>query len=106
VAVARNQLRRAIFGVCGAVTWQFGDLAAFLQKTETHHRVGQAQGEEIGRVGEVVVATGPNQGGTIRFAQGLMGSREWVAFSDAPIEVGAQASVVAVEGNTLRITRI
>lgn len=78
----------------------------FYKKTETHYRVGQAQGEEIGRVGEVVVATGPNQGGTIRFAQGLMGSREWVAFSDAPIEVGAQASVVAVEGNTLRITRI
>lgn len=78
----------------------------FYKKTETHYRVGQAQGEEIGRVGEVVATTGPTQGGTIRFAQGLMGSREWVAFSDAPIEAGSQASVVAVEGNTLRITRI
>ena len=78
----------------------------FYKKTETHYRVGQAQGEEIGRVGEVVADTGPTQAGTIRFAQGLMGSREWVAFSDAPIEAGAQASVVAVEGNTLRISRI
>lgn len=78
----------------------------FYKKTETHYRVGQAQGEEIGRVGEVVTATGPSQGGTIRFAQGLMGSREWVAFSDEPIEAGVQARVVAVEGNTLRISRI
>jgi len=78
----------------------------FYKKTETHYRVGQAQGEEIGRVGEVVADTGPTQAGTIRFAQGLMGSREWVVFSDAPIEAGAQASVVAVEGNTLRISRI
>lgn len=78
----------------------------FYKKNETHYRVGQAQGEEIGRVGEVVTATGPAQGGTIRFAQGLMGSREWVAFSDEPIEAGAQASVVAVEGNSLRISRI
>lgn len=78
----------------------------FYKKTETHYRVGQAQGEEIGRMGEVVAATSPTQGGTIRFAQGLMGSREWIAFSDEPIEAGAQASVVAVEGNTLRISRI
>jgi len=78
----------------------------FYKKSETHYRVGQAQGEEIGRVGEVVAATGPAQAGSIRFAQGLMGSREWVAFSDEPIEAGAQARVVAVEGNTLRISRI
>lgn len=77
----------------------------FYKKNETHYRVGQAQGEEIGRVGEVIAATGPTQNGTIRFAQGLMGSREWVALSDAPIEVGSYASVVAVEGNTLRIAK-
>ena len=78
----------------------------FYKTTETHYRVGQAQGEEIGRVGEVVEATGPAQNGSIRFAQGLMGSREWVAFSDVPIEAGSHASVVAVEGNTLRISKI
>jgi membrane protein implicated in regulation of membrane protease activity len=77
----------------------------FYKKTETHYRVGQAQGEEIGRVGEVIAATGPAQSGSIRFAQGLMGSREWVALSDEPIAVGSHASVVAVEGNTLRVSK-
>ena len=77
----------------------------YYKKTETHYRVGQAQGEEIGRIGTVVKATSATQNGTIRFAQGLMGSREWVALSDEPIDAGSDASVVAVEGNTLRITK-
>jgi len=77
----------------------------YYKKTETHYRVGQAQGEEIGRVGIVIEATSPAKNGAIRFTQGLMGSREWVAISDEPIEVGSNAAVVAVEGNTLRITK-
>ncbi len=104
-------------------TWMFPNLALALQfvmfaalsisslaiwklnykKTETHHRVGQAQGEEIGRVGEVTKACGPNQTGKITFAQGLMGSREWSAISDEPIAPGSSAAVVAVEGNSLRV---
>ena len=73
------------------------------QKTETHHRVGQAQGEEIGRTGTVIEACSPNQSGKIRFTQGLMGSREWPAISDETIEAGSAAAVIAVEGNALRI---
>jgi len=76
------------------------------KKTDTSYRVGQAQGEEIGRVGTVIIATSPTHNGTIRFAQGLMGSREWTALSDEPIEVGVDATVVAVEGNMLRIAKI
>lgn len=78
----------------------------YYKKTEVHYRVGQAQGEEIGRIGVVVEATSATQNGAIRFAQGLMGSREWVAISDELIEVGSNATVVAVEGNTLRITKV
>jgi hypothetical protein len=78
----------------------------YYKKTEVHYRVGQAQGEEIGRIGVVVEATSATQNGAIRFAQGLMGSREWVALSDEPIEAGSNATVVAVEGNTLRITKV
>ena len=73
------------------------------QKTETHHRVGQAQGEEIGRTGTVIEACSPSQNGKIRFTQGLMGSREWPAISDETIEAGSAAAVIAVEGNALRI---
>jgi len=77
----------------------------YYKKTDTNYRVGQAQGEEIGRIGIVTEASGPTQNGTIRFTQGLMGSKEWAAVSDEPIEVGNNARVVAVEGNSLRITR-
>ena len=76
------------------------------QKTETHHRVGQAQGEEIGRTGNVIEACSPSQNGKIRFTQGLMGSREWAAVSDEAIEAGSDATVIAVEGNALRIKKI
>ena len=73
------------------------------KKTETHSRVGQAQGEEIGRVGEITKTCGPNQTGTITFTQGLMGGREWPAIANETIEAGSTATVVAVEGNTLRV---
>lgn len=75
------------------------------QKTETHSRVGQAQGEEIGRIGTMIEAAGPDQNGKIRFTQGLMGSREWVAVSSHPIDAGSDAVVIAVEGNTLRVAK-
>jgi inner membrane protein len=107
-------------------TWMFPNLALPLQfvmfaalsisslaiwklnykKTETHSRVGQAQGEEIGRVGEVIKACGPSQNGTIQFTQGLMGSRQWPAIANEFIAEGTEARVVAVEGNTLRIQAI
>ena len=77
----------------------------YYKKTDADYRVGQAQGEEIGRTGTVIKATSPAHSGTIKFAQGLLGSREWVAFSDEPIEAGSDAKVVAVEGNTLRIAK-
>ena len=76
------------------------------KKTEKHHRVGQSQGEEIGRTGAVIAACGPNLNGKIRFTQGLMGAREWPAISNVPIAEGTEARIVAVEGNTLRIEAI
>lgn len=75
------------------------------KKTETYSRVGQAQGEEIGREGIVVEACSPTQNGKIRFTQGLMGSREWAAVADETIEAGSSATVIAVEGNALRIKK-
>jgi len=78
----------------------------YYKKTETHSRIGQAQGEEIGRVGLVFETVNATQNGKIRFTQGLMGSREWSAVSSNTIEAGSQAKVVAVEGNALRIESI
>lgn len=76
------------------------------KKNETHSRVGQAQGQEIGRVGTVITTCEPNQNGKIRFAQGLMGDREWAAIANEVINEGTEATVLAVEGNALRIKAV
>jgi membrane protein implicated in regulation of membrane protease activity len=75
------------------------------KKTSSDLRIGQSQGDEIGRVGTISEAVGPNQNGRIRFTQGVMGSREWTAVASEEIEVGADAVIVAIEGNSLRVKR-
>lgn len=74
-----------------------------LEKRKPALRVGQAQGEEIGREGVVIVAISPANAGRIRFSQGVLGSREWVAYADTAIAEQQAARVVAVEGNSLRV---
>ncbi len=91
----------AIFATLSFISLAFW--RSHYKKNEKHYRVGQAQGQEIGRVGTVITACGPKQNGKIRFAQGLMGDREWVAISNEEISKGIEAKVVAVEGNALRI---
>ena len=88
----------AIFSVLAVAIWS---------KREQAHpapRVGQAQGEEIGRHGTITVAVSPAQPGKIRFSQGVMGSKEWTAFADVDIAVDQPARIIAVEGNGLRVT--
>lgn len=98
LAIALQFVMYAALSVSSLAIWRLN-----YKKTETHHRVGQAQGEEIGRVGEVTKTCGPNQTGTIQFTQGLMGSRVWPAIANETITAGTSATVIAVEGNTLRI---
>lgn len=90
----------AVLSLGSLAIWKFN-----YKKTETHSRVGQAQGEEIGRIGTVVESVSLKQNGKIRFAQGVMGSREWTAISDETIEAGSDAAIVAVVGNALKISK-
>lgn len=76
------------------------------KKADVSSRVGQAQGEEVGRVGMVTEACDKEKIGKIQFTQGLMGSREWPAVSRQAIAAGSHAKVVAVEGNSLRIEAV
>jgi membrane protein implicated in regulation of membrane protease activity len=71
----------------------------------SNSRLGQSRGEEIGRVGTVTQTCSARQVGKIHFTQGVMGSRDWPAVSDDTLEIGSQATIVAVEGNTLRIAQ-
>jgi len=77
-----------------------------LEKRKPALRVGQAQGEEIGREGIVIVAISPMHPGKIRFSQGVLGSREWVAYANTAIAEQQPAKVVAVEGNSLRVAPV
>ena len=116
-----------IAGLCVALAlWLFPDLSMGVQlvmyailslgslaiwklnykKNETHSRIGQAQGEEIGRIGTMIESSSATQNGKIRFTQGVMGSKEWTAVSNETIESGKDAKVVAVEGNALRVEAI
>lgn len=90
----------AVLSLGSLAIWKFN-----YKKTETHSRVGQAQGEEIGRIGTVIESVSLKQNGKIRFAQGVMGSREWTAISDETIEAGSDAAIVAVVGNALKISK-
>ncbi len=101
MALALQFVMFAALSISSLAIWKLN-----YKKNETHSKVGQAQGEEVGRVGEVTKACGPNQTGSITFTQGLMGSREWPAIANENIEVGSNAAVIAVEGNMLRIKTI
>lgn len=77
----------------------------YYKKTDTHLRIGQSQGDEIGRVGTIIEPVSLKQNGRIQFAQGVMGSREWSAIASEDIETGAEAVIVGIEGNALRVKR-
>ena len=87
----------AIFCVLAVALWRKRE------KARPAPRVGQAQGEEIGRQGTIIVAVSPLQAGRIHFSQGVMGSKEWSAVADVEIAAGQPASIIAVEGNSVRV---
>lgn len=87
----------AIFSVLAVAIWRKRE------KTKPTPRVGQAQGEEIGRQGVIIAPVSPAQPGRIRFSQGVMGSKEWTAFADVELAIDQPARIIAVEGNSLRV---
>ena len=98
MSVAVQLFLFAILSIGSLFVWR-----TYYKKTSSDSRVGQAQGEEIGRVGIIIEPVSATQNGRIQFTQGLMGSREWVAVANEAIEAGTQAEVIAVEGNSLRV---
>lgn len=90
----------AIFSVLAVAIWRKRE------KTKPTPRIGQAQGEEIGRQGVIVAVVSPSQPGKIRFSQGVMGSKEWSAIADVSIAVDQAATIIAVEGNSLRVAPV
>jgi len=98
ISVSIQLLLFAILSLGSLFVWRH-----FYQKSEVNHRIGQAQGEEIGLVGTIIEKVSSQKNGKIQFAQGVMGSRVWVATSALTIEAGSLAEIVAIEGNTLSV---
>lgn len=78
----------------------------YYKKTDLSSRIGQSQGDEIGRIGTIIETVSSTQNGRIQFTQGVMGSREWTAVSNETISAGNTAHIVAIEGNTLRVKTV
>lgn len=98
ISVSIQLLFFSIFSLGSLFVWQ-----RFYKKSGHDLRIGQSQGDEIGRSGIIIEAVDPLQTGRIQFNQGVMGSREWAVVSDEKIDAGSEAMIVAVEGNTLRV---
>jgi membrane protein implicated in regulation of membrane protease activity len=77
----------------------------YKESSEKDLKIGQSQGDEVGRVGTIIETVSNKQNGRIRFAQGVMGSREWTAISDQDIEISAEAEITAIVGNAVRVKR-
>ena len=88
--------------------FSLGSLAIWKQLYRREHddsSIGQSRGEEIGRTGIITEPVSPRHNGRIEFAQGVLGSRQWVAIANEEIEAGVEAAIVAVEGNRLRVSK-
>ena len=100
MALPLQLLLFAVLALGSLTIWKISD-----KKTASELRIGQSQSDEIGRTGSITQAVSPTHNGSIRFAQGLMGSREWQAIADEEIATGTQAIVIGIEGNSLRVRR-
>ena len=98
IDVAVQLLIYAVISLGSLFIWQ-----RYYKHSDTDSRIGQAQGDEIGRIGVMLESVSPTKNGRIQFTQGVMGSREWAAVSYETIEAGAEAVIVAIEGNSLRV---
>lgn len=100
MAIAWQLLIFAVLSLTSLFVWK-----QFYQRVRDDSNIGQSRGDEIGRIGVITASISPRQNGSIEFAQGVLGSRQWVAIANEEIEIGAEAIVVAVEGNRLRVSK-
>ncbi|PKO91149.1 MAG: NfeD family protein [Betaproteobacteria bacterium HGW-Betaproteobacteria-1] len=91
----------AIFSLGSLAIWKI----YYRKSPDLDLKVGQSQGDEVGRIGTIVEAVNRKQNGRIQFAQGVMGSKEWTAISEEELEVGSEAEITAVVGNAMTVKR-
>ena len=80
-------------------------LLSKFKKNKTDLKVGQSEGEAIGKLGHIVGDVNPMNNGIIHFGTAIMGSKSWLVISEETIKIGEAARVIGIEGNYLRVER-
>jgi membrane protein implicated in regulation of membrane protease activity len=68
-------------------------------------RAGMARGSFIGEIGLVTKDMRPYEKGQIRFQKPILGDEVWESIADEEIRAGERVKVLAVEGNTLKVSK-
>ncbi|PWB32952.1 hypothetical protein DCO48_11180 [Pseudomonas sp. SDI] len=59
----------------------------------------------IGEVGLLTQTVSEFHKGRVRFQKPILGNEEWTCIADAEIASGERVRILAIEGNTVRVTR-
>ncbi|MEJ2501172.1 MAG: NfeD family protein [Campylobacterales bacterium] len=78
--------------------WRFIRQKTVTQSGQPHYRLDTE--------GTVEEAIEPPQRGRVLFDIPVLGNREWPAFADEPLEVGAKVQIVDVSGQLIKVKRI
>ncbi len=68
--------------------------------------VGTSSGDVVGQIGVLISEVSPLSRGRVRFPKPILGSDEWPCSADEAIPAGARVSVVAVEGQLVKVQQI
>jgi len=61
--------------------------------------------EVIGEVGLLTAPVSEFQKGRVRFQKPILGNEEWICVAASDIASGERVRIVAIEGNTVRVTK-
>jgi inner membrane protein len=78
--------------------WRFIRQKTVTQSGQPHYRLDTK--------GTVEEAIEPPRRGRVLFDIPVLGNREWPAFADEPLEVGAKVEIVDVSGQLIKVKRI
>jgi membrane protein implicated in regulation of membrane protease activity len=59
----------------------------------------------LGEVGQVILAPGVDQRGTVRFTTPMLGAEEWPFICEQNVAAGDRVVVTDISGNTLIVTK-
>ena len=68
-------------------------------------KAGLSRESIVGEVGQVIVATGPEKRGRLRFPAPILGDDEWMIIAKGPLAEGDRVRVVDVSGNALLVEK-